>query len=143
MHKTIPLLFALSLLGACANMSEYEKQVEDYEPVYCYRSIGAVQCFDKPNHRDEKRLVNYFGPAPHRYDRPQPVEEFTNHQAPPSVGYWVKDPEPVPQPSHAYQRETMPWRTEAPTPMAPEIKAEAPVAPKVIYREPATDLEAE
>ena len=51
-------------VGACGYVSEYEKAVYDLEPTYCYKSIGKVACYREPFHRDERRLVNYFGPIP-------------------------------------------------------------------------------
>ena len=64
----------VSVLGACGYVSEYEKAVYDWEPTYCYKSIGKVVCYKEPYHRDEKRLVNYFGPDPSRYDKPEPPQ---------------------------------------------------------------------
>ena len=61
------------VLSACAQKSAYEAAVEDMEPIYCYQSLGGVQCYELPNFRDERRMVNYFGPSPIRYDRPETV----------------------------------------------------------------------
>ena len=95
MRKLLFLLTAGLTLAACANKSAYEAAVEDREPVYCYKSLAGVQCYERPHVRDEKRLVNYFGPAPVRYDRPAPAEAPLL-KAPPPVDFWVRDPEPVP-----------------------------------------------
>ena len=84
----------LLLLTACGHVSEYEKAVYDMEPVYCYQSIGNASCYDKPKHADERRLVNYFGPSPTRYDRPEAPEE-RELAPPPEIKTWVKDAEPV------------------------------------------------
>lgn len=94
-----PLAVAAALLmGACTSyVDAYEEAVHDWEPTYCYQSIGGVQCFAKPYHRDEKRLVNYFGPHPSRYDRPEPPPP-PYLVAPPPVDFYVRDPEPVPRP---------------------------------------------
>ena len=110
--RRIVILAALAwLLGACGYVSEYEKAVYDYEPVYCYQTIGAVQCFKEPNHRDEKRIVNYYGPDPSRYDRPEepPAPKLA---APAPVTFVVRDPEPIPRarlPENAIGR---PWLYE-------------------------------
>ena len=64
MHKPLILTAAIFFLGAC------EHRVAECKPLYCYQSIGAVQCFSTPYHRDEKRLVNYCGPHPDSYDKP-------------------------------------------------------------------------
>lgn len=103
-------VWALSLpwvVAACGFVSEYEKQVYDWEPVYCYQSLGAVQCYEEPKHRDTRRLVNYYGPHPTRYDAPD-APERAEPQAPKPVGYWVKDEEPVPQSAADEQRKGKP-----------------------------------
>ncbi len=37
-----------ALVGACGSVSEYETAVYDFEPVYCYQSLGrsvsGVEC---------------------------------------------------------------------------------------------------
>jgi len=83
------------LVSACGYVSEYERHVHDWEPTYCYQSIGGVQCYREPKFSDERRLVNYFGPHPSRYDKPEPPEKV-QLKAPKQIDYWVKDPEPVP-----------------------------------------------
>jgi len=85
---------ALLMVAACGHVSEYEKAVSDMEPVYCYQSIGKASCYDKPKHADERRLVNYFGPSPIRYDRPERPEE-RDLAPPPEIKTWVKDAEPI------------------------------------------------
>jgi len=97
-----------ALVGACGYVSEYEKAVYDWEPTYCYKSIGGVACYKEPYHRDEKRLVNYFGPDPSRYDRPEPAEP-TPFEPPEMVNYWVKDPEPIPRPAPSGGVASLPW----------------------------------
>jgi len=108
MNKLIIPAIAALLVGACAQKSAYEMAVEDCEPVYCYKSIGGVACYEEPYHRDERRMVNYFGPAPIRYDRPDepnPQKLF----APEPVDFWVKDPEPVPEPAPKGDLADRPW----------------------------------
>lgn len=90
------------LLAACSNMTEYERQVESWEPIYCYKSIGAVQCYKEPKHSDSRRLVNFYGPAPENYDKPD-EPEVSETQPPPMINTWVKDPEPLPK---AYVKDT-------------------------------------
>ncbi len=107
------------LVGACGYVSEYEKAVYDIEPVYCYQSIGrsvsGVECYKTPKHRDERRLVNYYGPHPSRYDRPEPPPPPTL-SAPPPVDFYVRDPEPIPE-----EGERHPARATEP---AADLKAE-------------------
>lgn len=91
-------VLAGALLGGCSYYPGYEQSVQDREPVYCYRSFAdqMVLCYPTPNHRDERSLVNYFGPAPRRYERPPPPPP-ERLVAPPMIQHWVKDPEPVPR----------------------------------------------
>ena len=96
MHKTLKTAALVLFLGGCGYVDAYEEAVYDHEPVYCYQSLAAVQCFKEPQHHDKLRLVNYYGPHPSRADEPdQP--DVPELQAPTnSVDKWVKDPEPVP-----------------------------------------------
>ena len=68
-------LVAIPCLAGCTSFeSEYERGVYDYEPLYCYQTLGGVDCHRQPHHRDAARLVNYYGPAPSKYDAPEPPE---------------------------------------------------------------------
>ncbi len=129
MRNTLSLTAVGVLVGACGYLSEYEKAVYDIEPVYCYQSIGqsvsGVECYKTPKHRDERRLVNYYGPHPSRYDRPEPPPPPTL-SAPPSVDFFVRDPEPVPEPAPPRVR-TKPEADEQRTAQIPE-PAEDPKA---------------
>ena len=108
MYKQIATIGLAALLGACGYVSEYEKAVYDLEPSYCYKSIGKVACYKEPFHRDERRLVNYFGPHPSRYDKPE-APEPTPIAAPEMVNYWVKDAEPIPCPAPTGNVASLPW----------------------------------
>ena len=110
MQKTLFLLLVAVVLDACAQKSAYEVAVQHYEPVYCYQSIGGVACYQAPYHRDEKRLVNYFGPAPKSYDQPEPPESQKLF-APEPINYWVKDPEPISRPAPHGDLRDRPWLT--------------------------------
>ena len=126
---TLTVLAPAALLTACGYVSEYEKGVYDYEPVYCYQSLAGIECFEKPYHRDEKRLVNYYGPAPSRYDRPEPPEPATLH-APPAVDFYVRDREPIPEPAPPRESTRLPWLKDAaaaPVPAPSEEPAAAVV----------------
>lgn len=107
LRAAIPLV-AGALLAACGYVSEYEKGVHGYEATYCYKSLAAVRCFDEPYQRDEKRLVNYYGPAPSRYDRPEAPPPVTL-AAPPAIDYFVRDPEPIPEPAPQRPKLPLPW----------------------------------
>ncbi len=108
MKKSLFLLAVLVLLGACSYTSDYEKGVFNYEPVYCYQSIGEVQCYKTPNHPDEKRLVNYYGPAPSRYDKPD-APSRPKLAPPPPIDYFVIDAEPIPEPKQVKASSKLPW----------------------------------
>lgn len=103
MRNTLFVTAVGALVGACGYLSGYDKAT-NIEPVYCYQSIGqsvsGVDCYKTPNHRDERRLVNYYGPDPSRYDRPAPPPPPTL-AAPPAVDFFVRDPEPIPEPAPA------------------------------------------
>ncbi len=86
----------LALLAGCTSYeSAYERGVYDYEPTYCYQSLAAVTCHREPQPRDARRLVNYYGPAPSKYDPPEAAEP-ADPQAPPERSRFVLDPEPDP-----------------------------------------------
>ncbi len=108
MYTRISLMGLAVFLGACGYVSEYEKAVYEWEPTYCYKSIGTVACYKEPYHRDERRLVNYFGPDPSRYDKPD-APEATPFDPPEMVNYWVKDAEPIPRPAPSGNVANLPW----------------------------------
>ncbi|MFQ5763688.1 MAG: hypothetical protein ACE5GT_02060 [Rhodospirillales bacterium] len=97
-----------AILSACGYVDAYEEAVHDLEPTYCYQSIGTVACFREPYHRDERRLVNYFGPHPSRFDKPEPPTP-TPLSPPEMVNYWVKDAEPIPRPAPTGKVSNLPW----------------------------------
>ena len=119
MRNTVVLTAVAALVGACGYVLAYEEAVYDFEPVYCYQSIGrsvsGVECYKTPKHRDERRLVNYYGPHPSRYDRPEPPPPPTL-SAPPAVDFFVRDPEPIPEPA--------PPRVRTKAEAAEDLKAE-------------------
>lgn len=68
----IVLASATGVAGCTSYESAYEEAVYDWEPLYCYQSLADVSCMRTPYFRDARRLTNYFGPSPNRYDRPAP-----------------------------------------------------------------------
>lgn len=99
MWRNLAPLAAVVVLAACTDyVDRYEEHVYDREPLYCYDTIGEVQCYREPFHRDDRRLVNYFGPHPSRYDPPAPPRRAPL-QPPPATADWVMDPEPVVKPA--------------------------------------------
>jgi hypothetical protein len=85
-------------LGGCADVINLLAMPAEtrQEPIYCYRYLSGVECYKTPVHRDEKRLVNYQGPAPESYPKPPPPPEQVL-AAPPATGFYVRDPDPVPE----------------------------------------------
>jgi len=108
MSKIFVLAGLLALLGACSYVDAYEEAAYDMESNYCYKSIGGVESYRKRYHRDERRLVNYLGPHPSRYDKPEAAEEAV-HSPPKMVNYWVKDAEPIPRPAANGNIANLPW----------------------------------
>ncbi len=110
MRRNAMILGVAGLLSACGSIDQYEAQVKDFEPIYCYQSLAGTECYRTPYHRDERRLVNYFGPHPSRYEKPEPPV-VPPLKAPETVNYWVKDPEPVPRPMPHGDLADRPWLT--------------------------------
>jgi hypothetical protein len=109
MRATILTLGLSFLLASCgyAEWREAQKQEEkarNYvpEPTYCYQSIGEAYCFTTPYHRDQRRIVSFFGPSPGNYPKPAPPPPAP-HAPPAMTNYWVKDAEPVPLPAEPMQ----------------------------------------
>lgn len=111
MKSTLALLAAALALGACVTETRYEKAVAAYEPTYCYQSLGAITCHDKPNFRDERRMVNFYGPSPRQYDRPEPEPEFDRSPVKPFPDGYGKEPE---KPSRKAAAATVPGDQPAP-----------------------------
>jgi len=124
---------AAVLLSACTNMTQYEQQVEDWEPIYCYKSIGAVQCYKEPKHSDSRRLVNFYGPPPSSYEAPE-APDYAAAKPPKMIDYWVTDPEPIPQASPPRKRQQAASPAPAPLQVAP-AKMTAVEAPNTTQNE--------
>lgn len=136
MRATLVSLAATALLAGCGSLSDYEAAVQEEEPVYCYRSLGGVSCFEAPHHRDQRRLVNYYGPAPERYEAPEPAAP-ARLEPPPAVGYYVRDAEPVPRPRPRGDTGDRPWLSPAAAAPAGPVDAAPPAAPDVPPASPA------
>jgi len=108
--------FAILAAGGCTSYeSAYERAVYDAEPVYCYQSLGAVDCHRTPHRRDDARLVNYYGPAPSR-------------TAPPKLAKSAKPQPPPPAEEVAGEQVAM---------AAPQQPAEPPGSPSADQEKPA------
>lgn len=91
------LILLVFAVAACSHDDPYAEGVAEYQPIYCYRVLTDIQCLRTPDREADSRLVNYYGPPPSRFEPPEkpPKPELS---APAPVDYWVKDPEPIPEP---------------------------------------------
>lgn len=64
----------LGAAGCSGYESAYERAVYDFEPVYCYRTLAAPDCWRDPDPNSDLRLVNYYGPSPRRVEVPASAE---------------------------------------------------------------------
>ncbi|HAD86061.1 MAG TPA: hypothetical protein DCG48_01760 [Rhodospirillaceae bacterium] len=132
--KKIIAAIAFSLaLTACGYVDKYEEGVIDYEPTYCYAALGGgVECYREPVAGEDRRLVNYYGKHPSRYDAPEkpaPAE----YQAPAMVNSWVKDPEPVIRAMPKGDTADRPWLASGY--QAPAPKTASPQATQALLRQ--------
>lgn len=112
-----------TLAAGCNHVDQYEAAVYDYEPVYCYKTLAGVQCYDTPEHRDERRIVNYYGPHPSRYEKEwkQPERGIA---PPPPVDYFVRDPDPIPEAApRKADSAALPWKQQAQAPVEVPVEA--------------------
>jgi hypothetical protein len=103
-------LLAVGLTAtACQPDRAYDKGVSEFEPVYCYQTLGTPDCYAEPIAQFRPSLINFYGPAPQKYDPPEPLE-MQEPQAPPKIERYVRDAEPVPgsEPRRASPSEEQP-----------------------------------
>lgn len=117
--RRIMTAFALaaSLAASGCGLEIYSADGKGEPPLYCYQALVGVDCYKTPNHRDERRLLAYTGPAPETYPKPSPQPEPQLY-APEMVPYYVKDAEPVPTSppkARAVSREGVPPARPAPS----------------------------
>ncbi len=145
MHKALKTTGLVLFLSGCGYVDAYEEAVYDHEPVYCYKTLAAVQCFKEPQHEDKLRLVNYYGPHPSRTDAPD-TPDIPELQPPTiEIEKWVKDPEPVPQPRVRVQGilRTVGFGKTHSQPMAqPGLQTGSQTYPTTMDEETATELKA-
>tara|TARA_R110000782_G_scaffold42260_1_gene96184 strand:+ start:366 stop:863 length:498 start_codon:yes stop_codon:yes gene_type:complete len=133
MRKIIAALAFSAVLTACGYVDKYEEGVADYEPTYCYAALGGgVECYREPIAGEDRRLVNYYGKHPSRFDapaKPAPAQ----YQAPPMVNAWVKDPEPVVRVLPKGDLSDRPWLASGY--QAPVAREASPVATQALLRQ--------
>lgn len=118
----LAVLAILALLGCTSYESAYERAVYDEEPVYCYQSLGGVDCYRSPYRRDDTRLVNYYGPAPSRTKAPKPPKAA--EPQPPPAGEGPVRAEPLPAAGEAVT-EQKPAPGQPPAASDPQAPAKA------------------
>ena len=75
-------LASAALLSSCgSNLLLYEEAVEDWEPIYCYRTIGDADCYALPVPGEERHLVNFYGPPPRSYEEEDLREAIAGYKA--------------------------------------------------------------
>ena len=112
MTRLIQFTAATLFLSSCSGyVDRYEEQVVKRDPIYCYKSLAATTCYEEPHEVDGARLVNYFGPHPSRHEK-KPEETVSQPVPPPSISYWVKDPEPIPRAAPYGDFSGRPWLVE-------------------------------
>ena len=133
MRKIIAAIAFSAVLTACGYVDKYEEGVADYEPTYCYAALGGgVECYREPVAGEDRRLVNYYGKHPSRYDAP-PKPAPAQYQAPPMVNAWVKDPEPVVRVLPKGDLADRPWLASGYQP--PVARQATPVATQALLRQ--------
>jgi len=96
-----------------------EPRIISVAPVYCYRTIGVVDCSERPMSGEEQRMVGYFGPYAAAYAYP-----FTEVGPAPTP---YPQPRLYPQP-YAYPQYDIPPATVPPG-SSPPIMTPAPPPP--------------
>jgi len=98
---------AFAAAGCGEKDTPYIAAVRPEPPLYCYQTLAGVNCYAKPDFRDERQLINFYGPPPRDYDRPEPPEP-ARLDPPPEVDWYCRVSEPdacplttAPEPEHA------------------------------------------
>lgn len=92
-NPIVGVALALAVAACGSDRSAYERAVAEEEPVYCYQTLAGIDCYRTPAFRDERTLVNFYGPRPADFERPEAPEpaELT---APPEVDHYCRVSEP-------------------------------------------------
>lgn len=131
----VPLAVALAAAGCGSDRTAYEHAVAKEEPVYCYQTLAGIDCYKRPDFRDERMLVNFYGPPPADFERPEPPEaaELT---PPPPVDHYCRVGEPdacaLPPPAADAETQAPPFGPPVPRPAPEPPLAEANDVPEPI-----------
>lgn len=104
--------------GGPAHVDPYAVAVSEYTPpIYCYRTIGDVDCYRRPLLGAERRLVNFYGPPPGDYEKPEPAPAPRLHPPPPA-GAAASNPasQAAPAPAAAVELDNRPTVLYPPEP---------------------------
>jgi hypothetical protein len=98
MLRLLMLLGIIGVINGCANPKIVSKETLNQDPMYCYQTLAAVQCYKDPHPVDYDRLVYSRGDASSK--EPKSANSIGDFLKPPTKknGRWVKDPEPLPMP---------------------------------------------
>ncbi|MAV87526.1 MAG: hypothetical protein CMM67_04700 [Rhodospirillaceae bacterium] len=98
MLRLLILFGTMGVINGCTNQKITSYESLKQEPMYCYQTLAAVQCYKDPHPVDFDRLVYFRGDAPiKKLESKNTINDFLK---PPTEknGRWVKDPEPLPMP---------------------------------------------
>lgn len=116
----------LSGCGGREHASPYAAAVFDDPPIYCYRTIGDVDCFGRPLAGAERRLVNYYGLPPDDYERPEAPPAPLLHPPPPGRAVPESDVAPAVAPATAPVNQPTPLFPADPSPAAEAAAGDDP-----------------
>jgi hypothetical protein len=88
----------MGVINGCAKQRIVSTENLNQEPMYCYQTLAAIQCYKDPHPADSDRLVYSRGDPPNKeLELTNPIGDFLK---PPTEknGRWIKDPEPLPMP---------------------------------------------
>ncbi len=114
--------------GGAEHASPYAAAVFDDPPIYCYRTIGDVDCYARPLAGAERRLVNYYGPPPDDYERPEPPPAPLLHPPPPGRPAPELEAAPAPAPAAAPVNQPTSLFPAKPSPAVQEEGGKDPAA---------------
>jgi hypothetical protein len=133
----LPIAYAIlgvlgsALVSGCGgpdHASPYAAAVYDDPPVYCYRTIGDADCYARPLAGAERRLVNYYGPPPDDYERPEPTPAPVLHPPPPGRPAPELEAAPAPAPAAAPLNQPTSLLPAKPSPAVQEQGGKDPAA---------------
>lgn len=113
---------AVAVVGCGEKDTPYVAAIRDELPVYCYQTLAGVDCYAKPNFRDERQLVNFYGPPPRDFERPRPPAP-ARLDPPPEVDWYcrVAEPDACPLPPASSSQTAAAMNDDDPPPLEPVL----------------------